>query len=276
MENRQIPRITMNGSLVCVKNLGFYPKTVIDVGAGLGTFPLYETFPHSHHLLIEPIAEHEPYLAQICRHLKSAEYIIAAASRTSGISQLQVGQELIYSTLINSTGSDSSNPYLRNIQTITLDEICQQRQLEGPYLIKVDVDGRDVEVLEGATRILKETEYLVIEATLFGQIHAAIDFMKSQGFAIYDILEPSYRPFDTALWQVDLAFVKESGQFRTEKQYAPRQQDVAELNSNLEQYRAQLIAHIQNHYQDRSQPQPPQTQPEATPKPFPQDGYVII
>jgi len=63
------PSNTMSGSLRLAKNLGFEPKTVIDVGAALGTFNLYETFPNSRHLLIEPIAENEPYLAKNCRKL---------------------------------------------------------------------------------------------------------------------------------------------------------------------------------------------------------------
>ena len=44
-------RNTMSGSLLIAKNSGFEPKTVIDVGAALGTFNLYETFPEARHLL---------------------------------------------------------------------------------------------------------------------------------------------------------------------------------------------------------------------------------
>lgn len=251
-----IARNRMSGSLLAVKRLGFEPKTVIDVGAALGTFDLYETFPDARHLLIEPIAENEPYLAKICRKLKSAEYIMAAATKSSGIFTLSVSPGLVHSSASEGINADTSNPYLRNIRAITLDEICRERNLPGPYLIKIDVDGKELDVLAGATGILQQTEYVIIEVTLFGQMYDVIHFMKSQGFAAYDIVDLGYRLLDGALWQIDMAFVKESGLFRTDKSYVAQQQDVASLNSHLNAYREALIAHIETHYSEPVAPQP--------------------
>ncbi|MEG3895173.1 MULTISPECIES: FkbM family methyltransferase [unclassified Microcoleus] len=269
-QQREIPRNTMSGSLRAAKRLGFEPKTVIDVGAALGTFDLYETFPDARHLLIEPIAENEPYLAKICRQLKSAEYIIAAATKASGIFTLSVSPGLIHSSASQGVNADSSNPYLRNIRAITLDEICRERNLPGPYLIKVDVDGNELDVLAGATGILQQTEYVIVEVTLFGQIYDIIHFMKSQGFAAYDIVDLGYRLLDGALWQIDMAFVKESGLFRTDKSYVAQQQDVASLNSHLQAYREALIAHINTHYSD-----PVEAEPQVSKTGFTEE-YVII
>ena len=270
--NQQIgtPRNSMSGSLLLAKNLGFEPKTVIDVGAALGTFNLYESFPDARHLLIEPIAENEPYLAKICRHLKSAEYIIAAASKESGLFTLNVSPGMVHSSLSENRVTDSSNPYLRNIPAITLDGICRERNLSGPYLIKVDVDGQEVDVLAGATEILQQTEYVIVEVTLFGQMYDVMSFMKSQGFAAYDIVDLSYRPTDRALWQVDMAFVKESGQFRRDSSFATGQQDMEALNSHLKAYRESLIRHIDTHYSDPVEPEPQVSQAVLG------EDYVII
>ena len=248
-------RNTMSGSLLIAKNSGFEPKTVIDVGAALGTFNLYETFPDARHLLIEPIAENEPYLAKICRKLKSAEYIIAAATKSSGIFTLSVSPGLVHSSASEGTNTDSSNPYLRNIRAITLDEICRERNLPGPYLIKIDVDGKELDVLAGATGILQQAEYVIIEICLFAQMYDIIHFMKSQGFVAYDIVDSGYRPSDAALWQVDMAFVKESGQFRKDSSYATGQQDLKVLDSHLNAYRENLIAYIDTHYSDPIEPE---------------------
>jgi hypothetical protein len=54
---------------------------------------------------------------------------------------------------------------------------------------------------------------------MFGQINQVIEFMQQQNFAIYDVLEPLYRPLDLALWQVDLAFVRKDGPFRIHTGY---------------------------------------------------------
>ena len=265
-----ILRNTMTGSLLLAKKLGFEPKTVIDVGAALGTFNLYETFPNARHLLIEPIAENEPYLAKICHKLKSAEYIIAAATKASGMFTLSVSPGLVHSSASEGTNADSSNPYLRNIRAITLDEICRERNLTGPYLIKIDVDGKELDVLAGATGILQQTEYVIIEVTLFGQMYDVMSFMKSQGFAVYDIVDLGYRPSDAALWQVDMAFVKESGQFRKDSSYATGQQDLKVLDSHLKSYRENLIAYIDTYYSDPVEPESQVSQAVFS------EEYVII
>ena len=263
-------RNTMSGSLMTAKNLGYEPKTVIDVGAALGTFNLYETFPDARHLLIEPIAENEPYLAKICRHLKSAEYIIAAATKQSGVFTLNISPDMVHSSISEGVNADNRNPYLRNIPAITLDEICREKKLSGPYLIKVDVDGLELDVLMGATQILQQTEYVIVEVCLFAQMYDIVHFMKSQGFVAYDIVDLGYRPTDAALWQVDMVFVKESGQFRKDTHYATGQQDIQVLDSYLKAYRENLIAHIDTHYSDPVEPKVQVIQAVLG------EGYVII
>lgn len=120
----------MAGSLFNVKQLGFEPKTVIDVGAALGTFELYKVFPKSSHFLIEPIQENEPYLAQLCKTLERAEYIMAAASKKSGLVRLEINLNLVHSSISDSCeGTDSEELELRTVQSITLDEICREHGL---------------------------------------------------------------------------------------------------------------------------------------------------
>ncbi|MEP0888015.1 MULTISPECIES: FkbM family methyltransferase [unclassified Leptolyngbya] len=241
-----------SGLLHLKQNKGFEPKTVIDVGAALGTFELYDAFPRARHFMIEPVSENEPYLATLCSKLPNAEYIIAAAASQSGIAELHISPELAHSSVTNvhQTQSQTSppepvaDPYLRKVPAITVDEICQQYELEPPYLIKLDVDGNEPDVLLGATQALKDTEYLIIEVSLFGQIHDVIDVMRSQGFVIYDIVDLVYRPTDGALWQADMAFVKEEGLFRQSKSFVPEAHQ-ENLNVHLRAWRDEYIKAIE-------------------------------
>jgi FkbM family methyltransferase len=216
-QKNQIPRNTKRGSLINVRNLGFNPRVVIDVGAQIGTFELYETFPQSKHLIIEPVKEHGPQLLHICRQLPDAEVIIAAVTAVSGTVKLSVTQNFQYASIVK---TKIEGRELRTIDGITLDDVCRERQLQGPYLIKIDVDGLEVDVLKGAVHILNETEYVIVESTLFGQIYEVMDFLRVHGFVAYDIVDVMYRPIDFALWQVDMAFVKKEGQFRQNKSFA--------------------------------------------------------
>lgn len=245
-QQRQVTRDSMQGSLIELKQLGFEPRTVIDVGACLGTFELYETFPESRLILIEPVAENAPYLAKICNYYKDATYIIAAANKKPANVTISVSPNLIHSSIISNSADVSKHLEVRNILGITLDGLCKQLQLEGPYLIKVDVDGLEVDVLAGATQILQNTEYVIVEVCLSGQMYDVINFMKSQAFVVYDIVDLGYQPSSGALWQVDMAFVKESGQFRQNKLYTATKEEEEATTAYLKSYRAKLIAHIES------------------------------
>lgn len=223
-QQKQIPRNSKFGSLVNLRNLGFYPKVVFDVGAQIGTFELYRSFPQSKHILIEPVQENEPHLVKVCEQLEDADFIIAAATSQSGTVEMRVTPNFQYASICTDGGGQTGDRHQRTVPAVSLDDICQERGLFGPYLIKIDVDGEEVEVLKGARQTLKETEYLVIEATLFGQLYDVMDFMRAEGFVAYDIVDHMYRPHDRALWQVDMAFVKEKGRFRQMRSFATPEQ----------------------------------------------------
>ena len=227
---RSTRRHTLRGTLEHAQRRGFKPETVIDVGAGVGTFELYETFPKARHILIEPLEENRVYLERIVGKLGNAEYIIAAATRKSGTVTINVHRDFYGSSLYSESEGPSVDGIVRTIPAITLDEVCKERELRGPYLIKVDVQGAELDVLAGADRVLKDAEYVVREICLMEffvggpQLHDVIVFMKEREFVVYDILDYSYRPLDEAMSHVDMAFVKESGLFRKDHSYATKEQ----------------------------------------------------
>lgn len=243
---QQLARLSKSGALNYVKQMGINPKTVIDVGAAVGTFELNQAFPEAKHVLIEPIQENEPYLSDLCRQIKDAEYLIAAAGRESKTVQLQVYSDLTFSCIYSGPEARSSSLNLREVQSITLDDLCAERNLEGPYLIKLDVDGAEVDVVAGATQTLKATDYLVTEAIFFNdRIYDLIEVLKHHGFVLYDIIDFLYRPLDQALWQVDLAFVPESSPLRKSKEFYPPDRS-SEAGGNTKTWRDQMIDQL-NH-----------------------------
>lgn len=240
---QQLSRLSKSGALNYVKQMGINPKTVIDVGAAVGTFELYRAFPEAKHVLIEPIRENEPYLGDLCSQLKDAEYIIAAAGRESKTVQLQVYSDLTFSCIYSGPDSQNSNLNLREVQSITLDDLCAERNLDGPYLIKLDVDGAEVDVVAGAIETLKATDYLVTEAILFNdRTYDLIQALKNHGFVLYDIVDFLYRPLDQALWQVDLAFVPASSPLRSSREFNPPN----EASGNTNTWRDQMINQLRN------------------------------
>lgn len=217
-------RTTMGEVLEHAIMLGLSPATVIDVGVANGTPALYEKFPNAFHLLVEPLAEFEPDLKRICSQVKAA-YVLAAASASPGKMNITVSRDLFGSSLLNREGE------VREVSIITLDDVCRERQLQGPYVIKVDVQGAELQVLDGASHILRVTELIILEVSFFQfhdncpEFYDVIHYMKEHGFVPYDIFSGHNRPLDGARAQVDIAFVKENGLFRSSHTWATVEQE---------------------------------------------------
>ncbi len=221
-------RTNLAEALAHISRLGFKPKTVIDVGVATGTYELYKTFPNAKHLLIEPLREFEDYLKQITFKYR-AEYIIAAAGSRSGRMDIHVHPDLLGSSLFKETDGSYVDGISRNVPVITIDAQCHEKHLKAPYIIKIDVQGAELLVLEGARRILKDTEVVILEVHFFHFYKNAPQFfdvvvrLKKLGFVTYDIFGGHNRPIDYALASVDMVFVKESGIFRESHSFAPRE-----------------------------------------------------
>lgn len=80
-------------------------------------------------------------------------------------------------------------------------------------LLKVDVQGFELDVLEGAADILPQFEVIILEVSIIriGPVPTFYDvmqYMDSKGYRLYDFLPMYYRPLDNALWQGDAFFVR--------------------------------------------------------------------
>ncbi len=225
-----VARASMRGALRQLSGLGFRPQTIVDVGVAYATPELYEEFPGSNILLIEPLAEYEPFLRKICGTYK-AQYVLAAAGAAPGTATFNVhSDQLDGSSLLKEVEGAKVDGTPRQVRVVTIDEMAAEENLKGPYLIKLDVQGAELQVLAGAQRTLEETEAVILEVTFFGtmiggqQVYDVVSRMKELGFVAYDVFGFLYRPLDNALAQADMAFVREKGPFRRSHAFATPEQ----------------------------------------------------
>ena len=243
-----VKRDSLEGLLSQVQKLGFSPATVIDVGAASGTFSnqCHQVFPAATYLLIEPLQEFLSPLKRLLKTIPQAHCEHAAASSYEGSMRLNVHHDLVGSSLYNEVeeGTDI-NGTPREVRTVTIDGMVARRQARPPYLIKIDVQGAELDVLRGAENALKHTEYILLEVSLFQffkngpSFSDVVAYMKDKGFVPYDLYELQYRPLDCALAQVDIAFVREAGDFRKTHAYAKPEQR-AEQNRRFLSYLRRL------------------------------------
>ena len=223
-------RATMRRCLEEAAKNGLNPATVIDVGAASGTLELYETFRDAHFLLVEPLEEFAPSLQKIMAGLKKVDFFFGVAASKPGRVTINVHPDLVGSSLFREEEDSDVNGAPRIIEAVTLNDLCKEKNTIGPYLLKIDTQGAELEVLKGAETILPETEFVIMETSFFelykggAQFHECLNYMNENGFVVYDVFDLRYRLLDGALAQVDLAFVKEEGNFRRCHFWATKEQ----------------------------------------------------
>jgi len=230
--------------------IGFVPQTVIDVGAAYGSFTaLCQTvFPRAQYLLIEPLEEYRRLLEEAKQSSGSIEYCLAAAAAHEGEIAINVHPDLVGSSLCREVESGTGvNGVERTVRSVTIDRLVAEKRLSGPYLLKVDVQGAELDVLAGAERTLGDAELVVLEVSFFKFFEAGpecaevIAYMKGRGFVPYDIVGRQYRPLDGAMSQADIAFVREDGIFRRQHAYATAEQRQAQ-NRQMQHYLDRVFA----------------------------------
>lgn len=100
-----------------------------------------------------------------------------------------------------------------NVAVDRLDEMLRRHQDLQPNLLKLDVQGHELRVLNGAGDVLRQFEVIVMEVSVIriGPVpifQELIEYMRLRDFRLYDFLPTYYRPLDGALWQGDAFFVR--------------------------------------------------------------------
>jgi FkbM family methyltransferase len=181
---------------------GFTPATVIDVGVADGTRYLYEAFPDAHLVLIEPLSEFEKHLQRICRDW-GGEYVLAAVGPAPGRAEIHIDPAMLYesSLLVNELRPPEKNAALahREIEVTTLDALMSERRWNGPFGLKIDAEGYEHRVIEGAGAVLRETQFVIAEVSVTRPFAGGISFadfialMDGHGFAVHDLLDGQKR-----------------------------------------------------------------------------------
>ena len=230
-------RNTMGDALNFIKSKGFYPNTIIDVGAGNGTLPLLTIFPKAKHLLFEPLAEFAPELELLKSNYNLDFYICAIGLSASKVS-INVHDDIYGSSLLNEEDGIIANGKPREVEMMTLhavNELCKLT-IDNSLLIKLDVQGAELHVLKSGEEVLSKADVVIIECSFFKflkdapEITDIIFYMKHKGFVLYEMFDFHNRPYDNALAQVDAIFVKENGLLRKSHNWATHLQREAANN----------------------------------------------
>ena len=211
-------------SLQNLKKKNFNPSFILDIGAyeGNWTKDVLEVFPTAKILMIEAQKNKEAFLAGIKKMHPNTDYAISLLSSQDGLKKIFRENETA-SQIIDI--QETEHPHF-TLKTQALDSLLQQQKFPYPDFMKLDVQGHEMEVLNGATKSLAHAEICLLEVSLLNLgdnnplLAEMISFMDVNHFQAYDISQFMRRPFDNTLYQLDLFFVKKDSALVASKRWA--------------------------------------------------------
>lgn len=195
---------------------GFCPGGIVDVGAyeGNWTRTARRVFPGTPILMAEAQEAKAPLLKKVADELGNVRVAQAVLARAAGEERVFYEMETGSSLLPEQSNVRRRE---RRLITQTLDTVAAD--LPGPLFLKIDVQGAELEVLEGGQQTLARAELVQLEVAFLPYnagaptIVEVVDYMHERGFVPYD-LAGEVRPNFDDLVQVDLLFVPESSRLR--------------------------------------------------------------
>jgi len=198
---------------------GYYPDTILDIGAHHGnwTKSMKYIFPGSKYYLFEAIEY--PELNQFRSQSDITVYNVLLNDKIDQVDWFQMkntGDSIFREKTHNFTNCEVIKRESIDLNThIVNNNILNDAK---HILIKIDCQGAEIPILEGATSIFEKTDFIILEMPLFGQYNegvpsfsAHIIFMEENGFVVYDILESHY--MNKFNMQVDVLFINKNHEF---------------------------------------------------------------
>jgi FkbM family methyltransferase len=198
----------------------YTPKCIFDIGANNGTWTqeTLKYFPNSNYYLFEP----QSYLINEMQSkfptLNNVQLFNVGVGNQDG--------ELLFtihdrddSCSFDITQEEATKHGFKQIKTpiVRLDSFIDQNNLDLPDLLKIDAEGFDIEVLEGAQNtIQKNVQIILVEVAIMNKkfrndIYSVINYMDKLGFVVFDITDLN-RPFNNkVLWLCEFVFIKKGG-----------------------------------------------------------------
>jgi FkbM family methyltransferase len=211
---RKAAKLSHRNALQRLKAKGFQPAAVYDIGAYRGgwTQLASQVFPNATFILFEANADN-------AKHLRAARlaYFTVALAAEDGEKTLFLPREgdatgtSLYRE--NSAHYDAGNLVVRNVATARLDTLVAAQGLPPAGLIKIDVQGAELDVIAGAKMALSHCEALIVELSLASYnkdaplIGETLPAITQQGFRCIDICELHRSPTGSVL-QADFLFAK--------------------------------------------------------------------
>ncbi len=197
-------------------------KTIIDVGANTGQFSsaIYCFLPKAHIYAFEPLPDcYEILRRRLSRCKTFTAFCIAIGEKNGEVTFRRSSFSKASSVLPMAKLHKQAFPWSQGeselkVPQYRLDESLKDIHIKQNALLKIDVQGYELQVLKGAERILHQISLVLVETSFqplyegqcsFEQVY---DFMKTHGFKYAGSYEQLLSPIDGTILQTDSLFIR--------------------------------------------------------------------
>ena len=204
-----------------LENKGYYPDTILDIGAHHGnwTNSMKNIYNNSKYYLFEGIDYTE--LNQFDNDENVKVFNVILNDKIEEINWYQMkntGDSMFREKTHFFKNCDIIKRTTTVLDTLIIENNILQESKN--ILIKIDCLGGEIPILKGCGSILEKTDFIILELPLFGQYNEGvptflehISFMDKIGFNVYDIIDNHYcNGFNM---QIDMLFINKNHKFNT-------------------------------------------------------------
>jgi FkbM family methyltransferase len=214
--------IGMVATLSGLKQRGYSPKVVYDIGAGDGrwTRQALEFWPESTYVCFEPLAERKKDLDAL-QASRSEQISVEACGVADADGELPIGvTDFLWDSSFAYSGSSSRIVPVRRLDSLI------EAGTPLPSFIKIDVQGFEKRVLDGGQEAMRNADLILMECTFFQfcdemrTLDVTIAYMSAHNFIPYEFVDYLRRPFDGAMGQCDILFVRKGHQLVADNKWS--------------------------------------------------------
>jgi FkbM family methyltransferase len=185
---------------------------VLDVGANVGFHTVIAARivgPAGHVYAIEPFPQNVAALAHnlALNAFTQVTIIAAAAWREEGRADLVVSGEPTWARL-NAVRAREGTERSVPVRLVAVDDLVRHGVVRPPAVVKVDVEGAEIEALQGMAHTLAAWRPTVI-CEMHGRNAEYVALMRAHGYVLTVLQEPA--PLERARWDVHLVAVHPAG-----------------------------------------------------------------
>lgn len=196
--------------------------TLVDIGANRGQFALAvrNSFPNVRIVSFEPLAAPASVYKLIFKDDQNVQLIEAAVGPIAGEAEIHISARDDSSSLLpitarqNSLFPGTAEAAVTNIQVFRLTDVMTEREVVTPALLKLDVQGYELEALNGCVDLLDKFSWVYVECSFMelyaGQALAGsvIEWLGSRGFNLCGVYNVTYDRNGCAI-QADFLFSRD-------------------------------------------------------------------